>query len=94
MIDSRNVLSLALSLVNAAVLLKAAREDEYDFVTTALPHSLEGRDDVRTLDSKWWRTSVVGVCPEMKDWDVTMERLPKQVQWGLVRQFISFREGY
>ena len=63
--------------------MKAAREDEYDFVTTALPHSLEGRDDVRTLDSKWWRTSIVGVCPELRDWEVTMERLPKQVQWGL-----------
>jgi type II protein arginine methyltransferase len=70
-------------LVNAAALLKAARDDEYDFVTTALPHSLEGRDDVRTLDSKWWRTSIVGVCPELRDWTVTMERLPKQVQWGL-----------
>ncbi|CAB9518345.1 arginine N-methyltransferase 5 [Seminavis robusta] len=76
-------LSIPQSQVNAAALLKAAREDEYDFVTTALPHSLEGRDDVRTLDSKWWRTSVVGVCPELRDWSVTMERLPKQVQWGL-----------
>ena len=25
----------------------------------------------------------MGVCPELRDWDVTMERLPKQVQWGL-----------
>jgi len=64
--------------------LKAAREDEYDFVTTALPHTLEGREDVLTLDSKWWRTSIVGVCPEIPShWDLTLERLPKQVQWGL-----------
>jgi len=63
--------------------LKAAREDDYAFITTALPHTLEGRDDVRTLDSKWWRTSIVGVCPELRDWETTMERLPKQVQWGL-----------
>jgi PRMT5 arginine-N-methyltransferase len=69
--------------VNAAALLKAAREDEYDFVTTALPHSLEGRDDVRTLDGKWWRTSIVGVCPELRDWAVTMERLSLQVMWGI-----------
>ena len=69
--------------MNAATLLKAAREDEYDFVTTSLPHSLEGRDDVRTLASKWWRTSVVGVCPEIRDWNTIMERLPQQVQWGL-----------
>ena len=25
----------------------------------------------------------MGVCPELRDWDLTMERLPKQVQWGL-----------
>jgi protein arginine N-methyltransferase 5 len=41
-------------------LLQAAREDGFDYVTTNLPQTLEPRTDVTALESRWWRTSVVG----------------------------------
>lgn len=64
---------------NAAPLLQSAREDGYDFVTTVLPHTLDARNDVIDLESRWWRTSVVGVVPESPQ---LLERLPKQMEWA------------
>ena len=69
-------------LANSALLLQAAREDGYDFVTTALPHSLEARADVTALQGRWWRTSVVGLVPEINHTETMLARLPIQVKWA------------
>jgi len=60
---------------DAAHLLQSARDDGYDFVTTVLPHTLEPRADVTTLESRWWRTSIVGFMETIQD-------LPKQMEWS------------
>ncbi len=48
--------------------MQIARDDGYDFCTTALPHSSSKissvRRDVTTLDSKWWSTSIVGMVTD------------------------------
>lgn len=62
---------------DAATLLQSAREDGYDYVTTNLPSSLEARTDVTALESRWWRTSVVGMVPT-----VIEANLPKQMEWA------------
>ena len=53
---------------DAATFLQMARDDGYDFCTTALPHSSSKissvRRDVTTLDSKWWSTSIVGIVTD------------------------------
>lgn len=46
--------------IDAAIMLQEAREDGFDYVTCKLPTSLEPRTDVTALDSRWWRTSIVG----------------------------------
>jgi len=45
---------------DAAFLLQEARADGFDYITCNLPKSLEPRTDVTSLDSRWWRTSIVG----------------------------------
>jgi type II protein arginine methyltransferase len=64
---------------NAATALQAAREDGYDYVTITLPHSLEARHDVTALESRWWRSSVVGMIPESNTLSI---HLPRQMEWA------------
>ena len=45
---------------DAARLLQQAREDGFDYVTTDLPKNTDPRSDVTALESRWWRSSVVG----------------------------------
>jgi protein arginine N-methyltransferase 5 len=60
-VNSLNHLSPTLSFhIDAAIMLRDARLDEFDFVTCNLPTNLEPRADVTALDSRWWRTSIVG----------------------------------
>jgi protein arginine N-methyltransferase 5 len=68
---------------DAAHLLQSAREDGYDFITTALPHSLEPRADVTALTGRWWRTSVVGIVNEAPSPELLFERLPRQMEWAV-----------
>ena len=65
------------TIADAANLLQSARDDGYDYVTTVLPHTLEPRADVTSLESRWWRTSIVGVCEE-----TTLPQLPQQMEWA------------
>jgi protein arginine N-methyltransferase 5 len=67
---------------DAAQLLQSAREDGYDYVTTALPYSREARADVTALQGRWWRTSVVGVVPDNSAPEYFLERLPAQLEWA------------
>jgi hypothetical protein len=60
-------------------MLQAAREDGYDYITTTLPHLLDARRDVMALESRWWRSSVVGMVPESNALSV---HLPKQMEWA------------
>ena len=54
---------------DAAAALNAARPDGYDYVTTRIlltdDDDRSARTDVAALESKWWRTSVVGVLDVM-----------------------------
>jgi protein arginine N-methyltransferase 5 len=60
-------------------MLQSSREDGYDYVTTLLPSNLEARTDVTALDSRWWRTSVVGIVHE----NPTLHTdLPRQMEWA------------
>ena len=54
-------LSLPAHDADTALLLELARADGYDFVTTSLPaDTAVERNDVPSLESRWWSTSVVG----------------------------------
>jgi protein arginine N-methyltransferase 5 len=74
---------LFLIIADAAALLQAAREDGYDYVTTALPYTQEARSDATTLTGRWWRTSVVGIVPETSAPEILMERLQSQLEWAI-----------
>ena len=48
-------------LDDALLILQDARKDDFDFITTNLPHSSAlNRRDVTLIQSKWWSTSIVG----------------------------------
>jgi len=64
---------------DAAHLLQSAREDGFDYITTVLPHTLEPRADVTALESRWWRSSVVGLVPESP---TIQQDLSKQMEWA------------
>lgn len=64
---------------DAATMLQSSREDGYDYVTTLLPHNLEARTDVTALESRWWRTSVVGIVYESEHLHA---QLPKKMEWA------------
>lgn len=70
-------------LADAAQSLQDAREDGYDFVTTTLPHTQEPRTDVTALVGRWWRTSVVGIVPEVPSPETMLSRLPLQLEWAM-----------
>ena len=74
-----------LSTADAAEILFSARDDGYDFVTTALPSASKAkvRADVTALTGRWWRTSVVGVVQEENISDTFFERMSEQVEWAL-----------
>ena len=75
---------LLFNTADAASLMQNAREDGYDFVTTALPHdNQEPRSDVNVLIGRWWRTSVVGVVPDADTPDTLIRRLKFQLEWAI-----------
>jgi protein arginine N-methyltransferase 5 len=76
-------ISIPQSQPDACHLLQSAREDGFDYVTTVLPHSQEPRSDVTALTGRWWRTSVVGVVPEIRNIETLLERLPSQLEWAI-----------
>ena len=69
------------STADAAEILFSARDDGYDFVTTALPSASKAkvRADVTALTGRWWRTSVVDVVQEENISDTFFERMSEQV---------------
>mmetsp|Transcript_8549 Transcript_8549/g.12201 ORF Transcript_8549/g.12201 Transcript_8549/m.12201 type:complete len:722 (-) Transcript_8549:186-2351(-) len=85
--DQANTLVVGLSLPiaqDAARLLQNAREDGYDYVTTQLPHNLQPRSDVTALESRWWRTSVVGMVQDVGNSIATWEpKLKAQMEWAI-----------
>lgn len=72
---------------DAAQLLKEAREDGYDFITTVLPYTKEPRSDVTTLVGRWWRTSIVGVVPETEKPELMLSRLKPHLEWAIHMEF-------
>lgn len=56
---------------DAAAALQEARTDGFDYVTTSL--SVPRRTDVTQLETRWWRTSVVGVLETIDQWEERME---------------------
>ena len=74
-----------------------ARQDGFDYVTTALPDEQNhARADVAALESKWWHTSVVGavqrqnaaahtvtgVAPVVDSGQALQTSLAAQLQWA------------
>jgi len=70
---------------DASELLQSARDDGYDFVTTALPSSQKAkvRSDVTALTGRWWRTSVVGIVQGESFSGVFFDKLTKQIEWAI-----------
>ena len=70
---------------DASELLKSARDDGYDFVTTSLPSTPKDtvRPDVTALTGRWWRTSVVGMVPEEGFAPSFFEKLTKRMEWAM-----------
>ena len=70
---------------DASVLLQSARKDGYDFVTTALSSTQKAkvRTDVTSLTGRWWRTSVVGIVQEESFSCAFLNKLAKQIEWGI-----------
>jgi protein arginine N-methyltransferase 5 len=71
--------------------LPLARQDGFDYVTTALPDEHNhARADVAALESKWWHTSVVGVASAASATlpnngpatDTFQKSLAAQLQWA------------
>lgn len=73
------------SAPDASELLQSARDDGYDFVTTALPYTqkAKARADVISLTGRWWRTSVVGVVQEESFSGDFIDNLTKQIEWAI-----------
>lgn len=65
---------------DVSVSLQTVRPESFDYVITDLPHigRLENqtRVDVTVVEAKWWRTSVVGKCPE------TIAEWPSYLPWA------------
>jgi hypothetical protein len=70
-------------IADASQLLKSAREDGYDFVTTTLPSNQGARADVTALTGRWWRTSVVGVVQEENSSEALFGKVAKQIEWAI-----------
>mmetsp|Transcript_24035 Transcript_24035/g.66613 ORF Transcript_24035/g.66613 Transcript_24035/m.66613 type:complete len:668 (+) Transcript_24035:175-2178(+) len=70
---------------DASQLLQSAREDGYDYVTTALPSTERAkvRSDVTALTGRWWRTSVVGIVQEDNTAKSFFEDVEKQIEWAI-----------
>lgn len=88
--------------------LQAARKDDFDFVTTIIPDTTSSknktvREDITSLDSKWWSTCVVGIIPDIETvasriaWSqhmdlpaVILPPLPTTTDAALVSAYASF----
>lgn len=70
---------------DASELLQSARDDGYDFVTTALPSTQNAkvRSDVTALTGRWWRTSVVGIVRDESFSNYFFDKLTKQIEWAI-----------
>ncbi|VEU41073.1 unnamed protein product [Pseudo-nitzschia multistriata] len=70
---------------DASQLLQSAREDGYDYVTTALPctERAKVRGDVTSLTGRWWRTSVVGIVQQDNSQDSFFQKIGKQIEWAI-----------
>lgn len=91
--DEKGPLVVGLSIPDskdASQALKDARQDGYDYVTTMLPPHTTGSDsadgmvaedeprmDVTALESRWWRTSVVGHIDT-----IDAKRMQQQLEWA------------
>eukprot|EP00934_Nitzschia_sp_Nitz4_P002696 Nitzschia sp. Nitz4//scaffold322_size40381//33375//35485//NITZ4_007567-RA/size40381-augustus-gene-0.58-mRNA-1//-1//CDS//3329547848//2686//frame0 len=75
-------LSLPQKTPDASEVLKLARQDGYDFVTTVLSSTKDPRPDVTALVGRWWRTSIVGLVEETLDPHEMLQKLPTQLDWA------------